>query len=113
STAPPMLPVDARSLRLDLLAGGGADALAFDGTGLFQAARGGYGGSLVVLGHNQRIEIVGAGAQASEGFQGVTLRADDLNAFGAARMVIGSTPAVLYGQGGNYVTFDITDGAQS
>ncbi|HCF4726247.1 TPA: filamentous hemagglutinin family protein [Pseudomonas aeruginosa] len=109
----PMLPVDARSLRLDLLAGGGADALAFDGTGLFQAARGGYGGSLVVLGNNQRIEIVGAGAQASEGFQGVTLRADDLNAFGAARMVIGSTPAVLYGQGGNYVTFDITDGAQS
>lgn len=108
-----MLPVDARSLRLDLLAGGGADALAFDGTGLFQAARGGYGGSLVVLGNNQRIEIVGAGAQASEGFQGVTLRADDLNAFGAARMVIGSTPAVLYGQGGNYVTFDITDGAQS
>ncbi|MGM7654640.1 hypothetical protein, partial [Serratia marcescens] len=66
-----------------------------------------------VLGNNQRIEIVGAGAQASEGFQGVTLRADDLNAFGAARMVIGSTPAVLYGQGGNYVTFDITDGAQS
>ncbi|EPL3133669.1 filamentous hemagglutinin family protein [Pseudomonas aeruginosa] len=109
----PMLPVDARSLRLDLLAGGGADALAFDGTGLFQAARGGYGGSLVVLGNNQRIEIVGAGAQASEGFQGVTLRADDLNAFGAARMVIGSTPAVLYGQGGNYVTFDITDDAQS
>ncbi|EMM2267967.1 filamentous hemagglutinin family protein [Pseudomonas aeruginosa] len=109
----PMLPVDARSLRLDLLAGGGADALAFDGTGLFQAARGGYGGSLVVLGNNQRIEIVGAGAQASEGFQGVTLRADDLNTFGAARMVIGSTPAVLYGQGGNYVTFDITDGAQS
>ncbi|MBC9057266.1 filamentous hemagglutinin family protein [Pseudomonas aeruginosa] len=109
----PMLPVDARSLRLDLLAGGGADALAFDGTGLFQAASGGYGGSLVVLGNNQRIEIVGAGAQASEGFQGVTLRADDLNAFGAARMVIGSTPAVLYGQGGNYVTFDITDGAQS
>ncbi|WP_129415014.1 filamentous hemagglutinin family protein [Pseudomonas aeruginosa] len=109
----PMLPVDARSLRLDLLAGGGADALAFDGTGLFQAARGGYGGSLVVLGNNQRIEIVGAGAQASEGFQGVTLRGDDLNAFGAARMVIGSTPAVLYGQGGNYVTFDITDGAQS
>lgn len=43
----------------------------------------------------------------------MTLRADDLNAFGAARMVIGSTPAVLYGQGGNYVTFDITDGAQS
>ncbi|MBG6536366.1 filamentous hemagglutinin family protein [Pseudomonas aeruginosa] len=109
----PMLPVDARSLRLDLLAGGGADALAFAGPGLFQAARGGYGGSLVVLGNNQRIEIVGAGAQASEGFQGVTLRADDLNAFGAARMVIGSTPAVLYGQGGNYVTFDITDGAQS
>ncbi|HIB3371922.1 filamentous haemagglutinin family protein [Pseudomonas aeruginosa] len=109
----PMLPVDARSLRLDLLAGGGADALAFDGTGLFQAASGGYGGSLVVLGNNQRIEIVGAGAQASEGFQGVTLRGDDLNAFGAARMVIGSTPAVLYGQGGNYVTFDITDGAQS
>ncbi|MGC3580508.1 filamentous hemagglutinin family protein [Pseudomonas aeruginosa] len=109
----PMLPVDARSLRLDLLAGGGADALAFDGTGLFQATSGGYGGSLVVLGNNQRIEIVGAGAQASEGFQGVTLRADDLNAFGAARMVIGSTPAVLYGQGGNYVTFDITDGAQS
>ncbi|PTZ14982.1 filamentous hemagglutinin family protein [Pseudomonas aeruginosa] len=109
----PMLPVDARSLRLNLLAGGGADALAFDGTGLFQAASGGYGGSLVVLGNDQRIEIVGAGAQASEGFQGVTLRADDLNAFGAARMVIGSTPAVLYGQGGNYVTFDITDGAQS
>ncbi|MDF5810106.1 hypothetical protein P4123_29300 [Pseudomonas aeruginosa] len=66
----------------------------------------------MVLGNNQRIEIAGAGAQASEGFQGVTLRADDLNAFGAARMVIGSTPAVLYGQGGNYVTFDITDGAQ-
>jgi len=109
----PMLPVDARSLRLDLSAGGGADALVFDGNGLFQAASGGYGGSLVVLGNDQRIEIVGAGAQASEGFQGVTLRAEDLNAFGAARMVIGSTPAVLYGQGGNYVTFDITDSAQS
>nr|WP_276539554.1 filamentous haemagglutinin family protein [Alcaligenes faecalis] len=109
----PMLPVDARSLRLDLSAGGGADALVFDGNGLFQAASGGYGGSLVVLGNDQRIEIVGAGAQASEGFQGVTLRTEDLNAFGAARMVIGSTPAVLYGQGGNYVTFDITDSTQS
>lgn len=109
----PMLPEDARSLRLDLLAGGGADALAFDGRGLFQAARGGYGGSLVVSGNNQRIEIVGGGAQASEGFQGVTLRADDLNAVGAARLVIGSTPTVLYGQGGNYVSFDITDSARS
>ncbi|WP_197488230.1 filamentous haemagglutinin family protein [Bordetella ansorpii] len=109
----PMLPVDARSLRLKLSAGGGADALAFDGTGLFQAASGGYGGSLVVTADRQRIEIVGARAQASEGFEGVTLRADDLNAFGAARMVIGSTPTVLYGQDGNYVTFDITNTVRS
>ncbi|WP_434064115.1 hypothetical protein, partial [Pseudomonas aeruginosa] len=85
----PMLPVDARSLRLDLLAGGGADALAFDGTGLFQAARGGYGGGLGGLGKNQRDGGVGAGARGAGGWQGGGRGAGGVTAPGGGRWGVG------------------------
>jgi len=105
-----MIPLDARTLQLDLLAGAGADTFRFDGEGRFNAAAGGYGGTVSVvmtMGSNElkNIEIVAAGAQATAGFNGITLHDDSLNKIGANRMVIGGMTAVLYGQSGNYVEF--------
>ncbi|MBX9800086.1 MAG: filamentous hemagglutinin family protein [Burkholderiaceae bacterium] len=106
----PILPLDAKTLQLDFRAGAGADAFSFKGDGRFNAAEGGYGGTVsVIMGSGsdelKKIEIVAAGAQATAGFDGITLRDDSLNNIGASRMVIGGITSVEYGQSGNYVDF--------
>ena len=101
----PMLPVDAKTLKLALEPGAGADAFSFKGIGRFDAAAGGYGGTVAVLNMGSgNIEVVAAGKSATQGFNGVTLDADSLNAMGAARLMLGGLTLVKYGQGGNYIT---------
>nr|WP_242487538.1 hypothetical protein [Pseudomonas sp. TH05] len=101
----PLLPVDAKTLKLALYAGAGAEAFSFEGIGRFEAAAGGYGGTVAVLNSGfGGIEVVKAGNAASSGFGGVTLDDRSLNALGAARLMLGGLTLVKYGQGGNYIT---------
>ncbi|MCE6978427.1 filamentous hemagglutinin N-terminal domain-containing protein [Pseudomonas frederiksbergensis] len=102
-----MLPVDAKTLKLAMLKGAQEQAFSFNGTGKFDAAPGGYGGTVVALSAiaNVDLEIVGAGQQATPAFSGITLNADSLNALQATRLMVGRLPYVLYGQGGNYINF--------
>jgi filamentous hemagglutinin family protein len=107
-----MLPVDARSLVLNLNPGAGIDAFRFDGTARFDAASGGYGGAVMVAtssGGGYDIEVLAAGAAASAGFLGLSLDSAMLNALGASRLVIGGVQFVVYGQGGRLVdSYDST-----
>ncbi|MDE1174711.1 MAG: filamentous hemagglutinin [Parvibaculaceae bacterium] len=102
-----MLEADAKSLFLDLNPGAGADAFRFNGTALFGAAEGGYGGSVEIAktaGYTTAdFEIVAAGSQATAGFNGVTLDAGVLNAMGASRLVIGGLQYASYGQNGTTI----------
>ncbi|PYC15026.1 hemagglutinin [Pseudomonas mosselii] len=77
----------------------------FAGQARFDAARGGRGGSVAVLGVDA-IEILADG-QVSDWLQPnrVALRASDLSALKAPRLSIGARPEVLYGQGGNMMRF--------
>jgi len=113
----PMLPVDARTLHLNLQPGAGIDAFRFEGEGRFNAAAGGYGGTLAVTVANGSgkayIEIVGSGQAATAGFAGISLDADTLNNIGASRMVIGGMASVLYGQGRQYRELCDTRGASA
>ncbi len=106
-----MLPLDGQNLYLNLIPGAGAEALRFDGAVDFSAGKGGYAGSASLLVNNTggEIEILAAGAAATEGFTGVSVYADDLNALSARRLTIGAKPSVTYGQQGNYVAFVDTD----
>lgn len=108
-----MLPVDAKTLKLTMFKGAKEKAFSFNGIGRFDAAAGGYGGTVVALStqYNADIEIVGAGQQATPGFDGVTLQADSLDALQAKRMIIGRLPVVEYGQGGNYIKFSYAGSA--
>ena len=102
-----LLPVDAKTLQLVLNPGAGADAFAFQGIGRFDAAAGGYGGTVALTnpggGEAAGIEIIAAGKAATRDFQGISVHADSLNALGAARLMIGGMTVVTYGQGGNFV----------
>ena len=106
-----MAPADARTLLLALMpnTGAGADAFHFGGIGRFGAAKGGYGGTVAVFagsgGPQSQIEVVGGGANATTGFEGVTLNADALNAMGASRLMLGGLQYVTYGPGGRIVMF--------
>ncbi|MDR6672180.1 filamentous hemagglutinin family protein [Xanthomonas sp. 1678] len=86
----PLLERDAKTLHL--APGNGLDdrhgLQMADGTVRFAAAEGGYGGTLVVRGRD--IEILGEGAAATEGFDGVSLHADVLNGVGASTLSIGN-----------------------
>ncbi|MBB4198911.1 hypothetical protein CCR94_15855 [Rhodoblastus sphagnicola] len=106
-----MLPLDGQNLYLNLVSGAGANAFRFHGAVDFSAGQGGYTGSASLLGNNtgSGIEILAAGAAATEGFTGVSVYADDLNALSARRLTIGAKPTVTYGQKGNYVEFLNTD----
>ncbi|WKC47883.1 filamentous haemagglutinin family protein [Pseudomonas veronii] len=100
----PMLEADAKTLKLWLRPGAGADAFSFEGIGRFDAAPGGYGGTVAVLNPTrQGIEVVGAGKSATADFAGITLKADTLNALGASRLVVGGMTVVEYGQSGNFI----------
>ncbi|UZE50521.1 filamentous hemagglutinin family protein [Rhodopseudomonas sp. P2A-2r] len=103
-----MIEADARSLRLNLQAGKGADAFRFSGESRFGVAKGGFGGSLTVTtgGYSSEtddIEIVAAGTQATAGFGGVTLDAGALSAVGASRLVVGGPQYLTYGKTGTIV----------
>ena len=98
-----MAPADARTLLLNLTPGAGEEALRFDGIGRFDAAPGGYGGTVASIGN--QLEVITGGAGATPGFQGVTLNVDALNAMNASRLMIGGLQYVLYGQGGSIVQF--------
>lgn len=101
----PMLEVDAKTLKLALRPGGGADAFSFQGIGRFDAATGGYGGTVAVIDPDRSgIEVIAAGKPATRGFSGISLKADSLNAMGPARLIVGGMTAVQYGQSGNYIT---------
>jgi hypothetical protein len=101
-----MLPIDARSLLLDLNPGAGIDALRFNGTARFDAARGGYGGAVMLAtntGGGYDIEVVAGGTAATAGFQGVSIDSSMLNSLGASRIVVGGIQYITYGQGGRLV----------
>ena len=102
----PQLEVDARTLKLALRPGAGTQAFSFEGVGRFDAAAGGYAGTVAAMNMGTGgIEIVAAGKAATPGFRGVTVYAESLNALAPARLVIGGLPQVTYGQLGNYVNF--------
>ncbi|MET0444681.1 MAG: filamentous hemagglutinin N-terminal domain-containing protein, partial [Pseudorhodoplanes sp.] len=105
-----MITSDAKMLELFLSTGAGmgsTPALAFDGKVLFapEAGSEGYAGTLTVRGTIQSdIEILAAGQAPVKGANGIAIYADQLNAFGAARMSIGSGMS-LGSQGSNIVRF--------
>ncbi len=81
----------------------GMPMLQFEGTALFNPAANsnGFGGTLNVSAFG--IEVLADGGVAAAGFNGVSLLASDLNAFGAARMILGGTLSMSYGD--NFATF--------
>ncbi|SEO50145.1 filamentous hemagglutinin family protein [Pseudomonas sp. NFACC39-1] len=100
-----LLPVDAKTLKLNLGKGAADQAFSFKGIGKFAPQTGGYGGTVAVVASNgTALEVVAEGRGATAGFEGVTLNAESLNALNASRQVIGGQFSVLYGQGGNYIT---------
>lgn len=85
-----MIEADAKTLRLRLAADEDAVPFSFDGIGQFDAAEGGYGGTLsLTVGYDDNLEILATGTGPTEGFQGVSVYADDLNAVGAKRLMVG------------------------
>ncbi|WP_212627360.1 filamentous haemagglutinin family protein [Pseudomonas sp. PP3] len=96
--------LDGKSLTLWLKPSERDIALDFDGKALFAAAEGGVLGTAVVKG-STTIEILGAGASSTQGFDGISLHADDLNKLGAGRLTLGATPYVQYDMGGNFIQF--------
>ncbi|MBB1603748.1 filamentous hemagglutinin family protein [Variovorax sp. UMC13] len=109
---------DAKTLRLDLfsptLAGafeGAGRALQFDGTVQQAPAKGGRGSTLNLSGQG-RYEVLAAGAAPTAGFGGVSVHADDLNAVGAARIVIGGTlKATFTNNQGSQQSANVVDAA--
>ena len=102
-----MMPVDAKTLKLALDAGGGSDTFSFKGLGRFEAAPGGYGGTVAVTSRtpNGAIQIVDANRPLTDAFNGVTVDAQSLNGMSAKRLLVGGLSMVLYGQSGNSVGY--------
>ncbi|WP_231602396.1 filamentous haemagglutinin family protein [Herbaspirillum chlorophenolicum] len=97
---------DARSLVLDFgyaRPQPGVRMLQFDGTALFNPApgSGGFGGTLSAKSFN--LEVLADGAMPSAGFTGTSLYASDLNSFNPARMILGGSLGLQYGD--NFATF--------
>ncbi|WP_415914844.1 filamentous haemagglutinin family protein [Rhodopseudomonas palustris] len=108
-----MLPIDARSLLLNLNPGAGINAFRFNGSARFDAAKGGHGGAVMVAtssGGGSDIEIVAEGGTATAGFAGLSIDSSMLNSLGASRIVVGGIQYVTYGQGGRLV--DSADSTQ-
>lgn len=90
----PMLERDAKRLTLRVRPGkdgGSSGLLIAPGTVKSAAAEGGYGSQLVVDARGNNVEILGQGAAPTEGFNGVAIHADALNAVGAGTMIVGGT----------------------
>ncbi|MCW5298901.1 filamentous hemagglutinin N-terminal domain-containing protein [Herbaspirillum lusitanum] len=97
---------DARGLVLDfgyVRLKPGVRMLQFDGTALFnpKAGSGGFGGTLSAKAYN--LEVLADGAMPSAGFTGASLYASDLNSFNPARMILGGSLELQYGD--NFATF--------
>jgi filamentous hemagglutinin family protein len=69
-----------------------------------RADRTAFGGSLEVLA--QGIEVLGTGAAPTAGFAYASLHADDLNALGASRMILGGS--LVLNHADNFATFNST-----
>lgn len=82
-----------------------ASTLRFAGRVNFAAAQGGHAGSAAVFGA-RGLEIVGDGGSGQAiGDNIAVLSARELNALQAPRLTLGGRANVLYGQGGNQMTF--------
>jgi len=97
---------DARGLVLDfgyVRLKPGVRMLQFDGAALFNpmAGSGGFGGTLSAKAYN--LEVLADGAMPSAGFTGASLYASDLNSFKPARMILGGSLDLQYGD--NFATF--------
>ncbi|WPG35654.1 filamentous haemagglutinin family protein [Variovorax sp. EBFNA2] len=102
---------DARNLQLDYFYSkpkDGVSMLQFDGTARFNPAAGsaGFGGTLSVTA--VALEVTAPGAGRTAGFGGASVQADQLNAFGAPRMIVGGRIDLPYAD--NYATFKSNTG---
>ncbi|NWE16412.1 filamentous haemagglutinin family protein [Pseudomonas yamanorum] len=106
----PMLEVDAKTLKLGFNGGGGKETFSFQGIGNFEAAKGGYGGTVGVINlggdtaESRDTQIVDADSPLPA-YEGLTLTAQSLNNLGAKRLMIGGLPQVEYGRNGNVIMF--------
>ncbi|WP_256327167.1 filamentous haemagglutinin family protein [Variovorax sp. EL159] len=102
---------DARNLLLDYFYSkpkDGVSMLQFDGKALLNPAAGstGFGGTLLV--NATALEVTAPGAGRTAGFAGTSLQADQLNAFGAPRMILGGRVELRYAD--NFATFNSNTG---
>lgn len=74
---------------------GASRTLAFNGNVLQAPAKDGRGSSVTVNGSTQ-YEVLATGAEPTDGFTGVSVHAQDLNAIGASRIVIGGALRSTY-----------------
>ena len=100
-----MLERDAKAVRVQLIAPSlhsveeNHTPLMMDGSALYAPAEGGFGGSLL-LGTGRhastRYEVLADGTAPLADFNGVSVHASQMNAFGAQRVGIGGLPRVTY-----------------
>ncbi len=98
-----VLPADAKNLAIRLSSSAGSE-LRFAGTANFTPGSGGYGGSasLATRQDSGAIEILGNDASATTGFNGASVHARDLEAIGAAQLLIGGSLSSSYSDGRKY-----------
>ncbi|SFY32666.1 filamentous hemagglutinin family N-terminal domain-containing protein [Janthinobacterium lividum] len=96
---------DAKGVRVQLIAPSlhsvenNHTPLMMDGSALYTPAEGGFGGSLLLGtgGHaGTRYQVLADGTAAQADFDGVSVHASQINAFGAQRLGIGGLPRVTY-----------------
>ena len=99
----PLLERDAKALHINLApfasgdeAAATAETLRFAGTANYRPGKDGFGGSALLSNMAGNYEILGSTAAPTAGFTGTSVRADALNAIGAARLGIGALPTVNY-----------------
>ncbi|UXH77419.1 filamentous haemagglutinin family protein [Roseateles amylovorans] len=96
-----MLPADAKTLNISLPSS--ADShFSFDGQADFTPAKGGHGGTATLsatglFSWSGAIEVRGDGSRPTAGFEGLSIQAGDLNALGAARLLVGGTFSSTHG----------------
>ena len=100
-----MLERDAKGVRLQLIAPSlhsvenNHTPLMMDGSTLYTPAEGGFGGSLLLgtgTHASTRYEVLADGTAPLADFNGVSVHASQINAFGAQRVGIGGLPRVTY-----------------
>ncbi|HEX7921152.1 MAG TPA: filamentous hemagglutinin family protein [Bradyrhizobium sp.] len=92
----PLLPADGKMLMLAFETPSTtpptAPALTFNGTALLQAGQGGFAGQVALSG----VDEIYAGSP-TPGFAGVSVRAGDLDAIGAPRLIVNGTDGIVNG----------------